>query len=60
MSKQNVCVPSKNMKFCFDALLSHVQGQHRELQPVEGGGGRAEEETGEDGKSEGRPGQYGT
>lgn len=49
---------AKNMKSDL-MVLSYVQREQRELQPVEGGGGRAEEEAGKDGKNEGRPGQYG-
>lgn len=39
--------------------LCSVQGEQRELQPVERGGGGAEEEAGEDGENERRAGQYG-
>lgn len=37
-----------------------MQGEQRELQPVERGGGGTEEEAGEDGENERRAGQYGT
>lgn len=37
-----------------------MQGEQRELQPVERGGGGTEEEAGEDGENERRPGQHGT